>query len=573
MNKALVVGVNQYAKQTGLNGCLNDIADVKKALIDHGVVQAIHVTELADSQATKQAILDALTALVGQLGSGDCGYFHFSGHGVRMATTDPQEPDGMDEVICPYEFEWTDATAIRDNELLDALAGLRLDARMVLVFDSCHSGDMSRFVAAPGTLPRTLPVPSGVRATTGPTRLGFRVAGRAPNIAFASAVSPWQVAADTAFNGRANGAFTYSFLKQSNSSAAGTSIDDLVAAVEPQLRPFEMTPVAETGAAPYYPAPTARAPAPILSVMRSPVPSRTGSIAYEQTFHALLLGQDIAVSVRITAANGELTSYVTARFMGETLTSPPIATNRNLSLPIALGYFGVRLVYSVSSWQFAPGAIQFVLGLDVTSDLPFVPRVHVARVPVTINPAMRDRGLVAAPVASPADLVALLTLQRLSSREPAAPQPAGGDAPVITGFRDPTLEVFDSGKASWGPNWRENRAIHTFAGRPRPDGIVRHHVEIGPQRGNGNVYVVGWLSAQDSDFDFILHMGNDFFGGWGDIDWRVVGYYANIQPFPREAVPSPAPTPRTRTNGEAQLHPATSGNGRAEPPLSLTGHD
>jgi hypothetical protein len=38
MNKALLVGVNSYAKQTGLSGCLNDVDDVKQALVRNKAV-------------------------------------------------------------------------------------------------------------------------------------------------------------------------------------------------------------------------------------------------------------------------------------------------------------------------------------------------------------------------------------------------------------------------------------------------------------------------------------------------------------------------------------------------------
>jgi metacaspase-1 len=300
MNKALVVGINTYEKQTALNGCLNDIADVTASLIERAAVKPADVVELADANATKKRILDELAGLVAALGSGDCGYFHVSGHGVRMRANDPQEPDGMDEAICPYEFDWTDDTAIRDNEVLEILAGLRLDARMVLVFDSCHSGDMSRFVAVPNSRPRTLPPPTGAYGTRGPTRNGFRAASRAPNIAFVSAVSPWQLAADTAFDGRSNGAFTYYFLRQANASAPGTSLTALVTAIEPELRPFEMTPVAEGGDAPFYqPVTTKRALPRSISLVRPVTLARVGAVVFDQAYHASLLGQELAVSVRI----------------------------------------------------------------------------------------------------------------------------------------------------------------------------------------------------------------------------------------------------------------------------------
>jgi hypothetical protein len=59
-------------------------------------------------------------------------------------------------------------------------------------------------------------------------------------------------------------------------------------------------------------------------------------------------------------------------------------------------------------------------------------------------------------------------------------------------------------------------------------------VDLGPQRGAGAVSFEGWLSDQETDFDFVIHIGNHFFGGWGEIEWRVQGVYADVQPFPRD---------------------------------------
>lgn len=553
MNKALLVGVNQYAAQTPLNGCINDVIDVKAALIGRSIVQPSEAVSLCDSDATKPGILAALTTLVESLGKGDRGYFHFSGHGVRMPSTDLNEPDGLDEVLCPYEFDWTPDTAITDNELLQVLGSLKLGARLIMTIDSCHSGDFTRMLLARSGRPRTLVPPPGMRIPRGASKQGFRALGRAPNVTFVSAVMPWQVAADTSFEGRPNGAFTYYFLKEVDVSSAPVS--DVVVAIEPSLRLYEMTPIAEGAETPYFVSPAPKAgirsltlapPAPAIATRT--LSTRAASVVFEQYWHTNFVGQQMGIAVRISALNGELSAYVSTTLMGKSHTSPPIRISGNLTCPIVLGFFGVSLELSISDWRYGGQAIDFVLGLALTSSLLFVPRVQVARVPVHIEVGELTRDLTTPAVTSPSDLLALLTLQQMTSSA-RFPTEQPREPSTIRTFRDPRIQVVAADVAGWGPNWREDRVIRPFVDRPRPDGITRHSVDIGPQRGSGNVYVVGWLSDQETDFDFVLHMGNHFFGGWGDIDWRVQGIYADVQPFPRIASES-----RSETKGST--HPS-----------------
>jgi metacaspase-1 len=577
MNRALLVGVNNYKKQSHLDGCINDTTDVRKALLDHATVEEKDIKILTDADATKAAILDELRALVKSLDVNDCGYFHFSGHGVRMPSADEAEPDSLDEVLCPYEFDWTNDTAITDNEVLDVLKSLKLGARLILTIDSCHSGDMLR-VLAPTGHPRTIPPPAGLRRTRGSTRIGFRAAGRAPNVAVVSACSPWQTAADTTFAGRANGAFSYFFLKALENKPSVTSLADITRDIEDPLRPYEMTPVAENGATPYFPAPvrsSTRASGTTRNDSLAPsiISARGGVVVFEQSWFAEFIGQSLGVGVRVTADNAELTAYITAQFMGSVLASPPVRVAGDMSFPVPLGFMSSRLLISVSDWSMTAQAIDFVLQLDLVTDLPFVPRLQVGRAAVHVDVLSLAR--VPAPVVtSPADLLALLTLQQMSTganfQTKATRMDSRGPS-EMRGYRDPLIQVVAAGVAKWGPNWREDRVIRPFAegGRPRMDGVIRHSVEIGPQRGAGNVYVVGWLSDQETDFDFILHMGNNFFGGWGEIDWRVQGTYADINPFPRAAADSL--TARRIASAHVEQEPRDAQhNGRsAEGPLLL----
>lgn len=61
--------------------------------------------------------------------------FHFSGHGTQVVDTNGDESDGMDEAICPLDFETNGF--ITDDELRECLP---LHGITLMVLDCCHSG-------------------------------------------------------------------------------------------------------------------------------------------------------------------------------------------------------------------------------------------------------------------------------------------------------------------------------------------------------------------------------------------------------------------------------------------------
>jgi hypothetical protein len=416
----------------------------------------------------------------------------------------------MDEVLCPHEFDWTHETALADHELLTMLAVLPLGARVILSIDACHSGDFSRGLSLRGK-PRTLTPPAGLRSR-GPTVRGFRAAAHAPNITFVSACAPWQTATEATFEGRTNGAFSYFFVGKS----ANTTLDETITAIEKPLQEFAMTPIADNAAIAFcvQGARTLTAPFRLGNVVRA------GTTVFERHWQTNLIGQPVEVDVRITAANGELAAHVLTRAFGAMFTSPAIRIAGNVKTAIDLGLFGVQVVMTVSDWAFSRGAIDFVMQLELANDRAFVPRT---RAPVHI------------------DVTQLVS----SQRSPAVQRPPPPtESREITVYKDPRVRVVASGIASWGPNWREERIIRPFQDRPRPDGIVRANVpQIGPQRGSGHICVVGWLTSDETDFDFVLQISNHFFGGWGDIDWRVEGTHVDVLPFRR-----PRSTPTSLAN-------------------------
>lgn len=365
MNRALLVGINAYAKQTGLAGCVNDVLDLARLLVSRRCVDEEDVVLLLDARATKAAIIDALIGMVDALQPGDRGYFHFSGHGVRMPAMNPH--GGMSEVVCPHDFDWRRETSFTDSELLVILNALPLGAQLFVSLDTCHSGDFARGLGLRGQ-PRTLTPPSGA-PTRGPSPRGFRTVARAPNVTFLSACSPWQTATDTSFDGRPNGAFSY-FLHRALEENARGPLGAAISSIEKPLQDYGMTPAADNAGVPYL------VDAPAVTA------ARAGLIVFERQWQTTLLGQPVGVDARVAVANGELTVIVGTRAGGHTMLSPPIRITGNLTCPIQLGIFDIQLVLTVADWTYGRGTIDFVLHLELVNDRAFVPRT---RMPVHID--------------------------------------------------------------------------------------------------------------------------------------------------------------------------------------------
>jgi hypothetical protein len=228
--KALCMGINNYPG-TGmdLQGCVNDANDWAGVLAGRG----FKVSLLLDEAATKMAMMEAMSALVGKAAKGDSLVITFSGHGTYQPDTDGDEADGLDEALCPYDLQ-TSGAALTDDEIRGLFAARKSGVRIVLIADSCHSGTVTR--AAPAekdadTRPRFMPMGNWLPARLLPKDRAGHLAttmigalGQSPLFAAYSnklgdlLLSGCKEGAnnfsyDARINGRFNGAFTHYALK------------------------------------------------------------------------------------------------------------------------------------------------------------------------------------------------------------------------------------------------------------------------------------------------------------------------------------------------------------------------
>ena len=152
-NKALLVGINKYPDpRNELRGCINDILDMEHLISETNKVYAKqNIKMLTDKQATKNGIVTQLKWLLEGAQPGDQLLFHYSGHGAQVPTLNKQlEQDGLDEIICPYDFDGSSATTFRDKEFAQLFAGIPKGVHFIWISDSCHAEDLSRNPQIPG---------------------------------------------------------------------------------------------------------------------------------------------------------------------------------------------------------------------------------------------------------------------------------------------------------------------------------------------------------------------------------------------------------------------------------------
>jgi hypothetical protein len=146
--RAIVIGINEYDSLPTLRGAVDDARDFDVTLRNLGVTD---LTVFLERKATRQAIVDSMTRLIGRVRAGDLVIITFAGHGIqepeRMAGS---EPDGLDEtfVLPAFQAEGpASAERILDKEFnrwLRALEGKQAD--VIFVADACFGGGLVRSV-------------------------------------------------------------------------------------------------------------------------------------------------------------------------------------------------------------------------------------------------------------------------------------------------------------------------------------------------------------------------------------------------------------------------------------------
>lgn len=139
--RALIVGVDTYGKKP-LDGCVADARLMELLLRERFAFRPEHVRLLVDGEATRDAVLAELDALVDLTGEDDVAFVFYAGHGSRAVDEDEDEGSGFDSTLMVSDTPRQD---ILDDELRDRLDALaRKTPHTVLVIDACNAGTITR---------------------------------------------------------------------------------------------------------------------------------------------------------------------------------------------------------------------------------------------------------------------------------------------------------------------------------------------------------------------------------------------------------------------------------------------
>lgn len=227
MKRALSVGINYPGTGNALRGCVNDSRMIENLLRTRYGFEDI--TLLLDNDATTANIRTALNKLVNSATPGDVLFFHYSGHGSQVFNQrddDDNEPDGLDEIICPVDLDWKEKI-IRDDELREIFDRVPNGVNLTVFLDCCNSGGgmdhLNQYQSlAPGerALPRStddggryLPPPAGMLEEAATRQLKTGTRGLTRNIDHSglmiSGCQSHQTSADAYIDGEYRGAATY----------------------------------------------------------------------------------------------------------------------------------------------------------------------------------------------------------------------------------------------------------------------------------------------------------------------------------------------------------------------------
>ena len=220
--RALIIGIDIYLPENitevkserrswiNLDGCVNDAKSIKALLESKYGFEEAHIIFLSNEKATREGIITAIKRLTEVSEKGDLVVIYFAGHGSQIRNTASSEADQKDETIVPSDA-YLGVADIRDKEINELFYQLS-DKGVILtaLFDSCHSGSISRGLAEHEPKSRYLaPVPSAwVNDPTVPHDL------TAKDVLIISAAQDEETAKEQADeHGDPHGAFTYALLR------------------------------------------------------------------------------------------------------------------------------------------------------------------------------------------------------------------------------------------------------------------------------------------------------------------------------------------------------------------------
>ncbi len=247
--RALLVGIDAYVAVTPLSGCVADIDAIEAMLRKHVQPDQLSLVALRNEQATRSNIIETFRSHLGPAESDEIALFYFAGHGSQEPCPEEWarlEPDGLNETIVCVDSRTPGVWDLADKEInaLIEEAGAR-GAQVVMIFDSCHSGGVTRDIldVIPPSV-RAAPTAQERRVFSNyldvaqtrydPSKLADGSPPDPAHIAL-SACQPHQTAKELPMLGTHRGAFSYAFEESVSLIGESASYVELAAAIRAKL--------------------------------------------------------------------------------------------------------------------------------------------------------------------------------------------------------------------------------------------------------------------------------------------------------------------------------------------------
>lgn len=232
VRRAVLIGINNYAvdprtdRTKNLDGAVNDAQAMAETLRTYHGFKPADIHLVTEQDATRGRILQEIEDhLIKAAQPGDISLFYFAGHGSYQENSKSRESDHRDETIVPADANRGTAD-IRDKELarlfnrvIDRKAGL------VAIFDSCHSGSISRGIGDEGKYRFAAP------RSGAPGSAGAADAGTVPpedrGALILAATQDQQPAQERFIKGQPRGRFTSALQQILNTGAQGETVDSM----------------------------------------------------------------------------------------------------------------------------------------------------------------------------------------------------------------------------------------------------------------------------------------------------------------------------------------------------------
>jgi len=236
--RALLIGINDYqyhdeflrkkGRELNLEGCVEDVRDLKRALIEFLGFSASEVKTLTDSQATLASIEGTISQwLVQGTAPGDTVFFYYSGHGFLM-----NHPQGDRTNLCPHDANPFTLKKLLSADRLGVLfAGLK-GRTLVAVVDSCHSAaamlrsKSTTSASGQQAKPRQFPAEQLFRSS-GKTRSVNLMDGVYVDKIFLAACGVKEKSWELAIEGRTRGIFTFGLIQNLKESKGNVSAQNI----------------------------------------------------------------------------------------------------------------------------------------------------------------------------------------------------------------------------------------------------------------------------------------------------------------------------------------------------------